>query len=81
MMKNVSKVNVIGFMDLHCHYMAVAIDALLWNKYIEVMQQSILSSRLFDIRMFVSLIMWYCKAFSLVLHKFADFHGYSLLLD
>ena len=28
-MKNVSKVNVIGFMDLHCHYMAIAIDALL----------------------------------------------------
>ena len=29
MMKNVSKVNVISFMDLHCHYMAIAIDALL----------------------------------------------------
>ena len=36
-MKNISEVNVIGFMDLHCHYMAIAIDALLWNKYIEVM--------------------------------------------
>ena len=29
LMKNVFKVNVIGFMDLHCHYMAIAIDALL----------------------------------------------------
>ena len=29
LMKNVSKENVIGFMDLHCHYMAIAIDALL----------------------------------------------------
>ena len=29
LMKNVSKVNVIGFMDLLCHYMAIAIDALL----------------------------------------------------
>ena len=28
-MKNVFEVNVIGFMDLHCHYMAIAIDALL----------------------------------------------------
>ena len=28
-MKNVSEVNAIGFMDLHCHYMAIAIDALL----------------------------------------------------
>ena len=30
-MKNVSEfeVNVIGFMDLHCHYMAIAINALL----------------------------------------------------
>ena len=28
-MKNISEVNVIGFMDLHCHYMAIAIDALL----------------------------------------------------
>ena len=35
-MKNVSEVNVTGFMDLHCHYMAIATDALLWNKYIEV---------------------------------------------
>ena len=29
LMKNISKVNVIAFMDLHCHYMAIAIDALL----------------------------------------------------
>ena len=29
LMKNISKVNVIGYMDLHCHYMAIAIDALL----------------------------------------------------
>ena len=28
-MKNVTEVNVIGFMDLHCHYMAIAINALL----------------------------------------------------
>ena len=28
-MQNVSEVNVIGFMDLHCHYMVIAIDALL----------------------------------------------------
>ena len=28
-MKNVSEVNVIGFMDLHRHYMAIAINALL----------------------------------------------------
>ena len=28
-MKNVSEVNVIGFMDLHCHYMAIIINALL----------------------------------------------------
>ena len=28
-MKNVSEVNAIGFMDSHCHYMAIAIDALL----------------------------------------------------
>ena len=28
-MKNVSEVNAIGFMDLHCHYMAIAINALL----------------------------------------------------
>ena len=28
-MKNVSEVNVIGFMDLHCHYIAIGIDALL----------------------------------------------------
>ena len=28
-MKNVSEANVIGSMDLHCHYMAIDIDALL----------------------------------------------------
>ena len=29
LMKNVFEVNVIGFIDLHCHYMAITIDALL----------------------------------------------------